>query len=283
MVDVGEVEQRVEQVKASGIPMEATIGGVVLRTVPDLAKLSDIISRSRVLPPHARNDGATCCVLALKAMEWGFPIISVIESSTVINDRLGYTSQMIHAVVEKNAPIKHRLRYEIVGDGEERRCKVWATFKGEDEPHVYLSQPLAKMLEARPKRKDGPGFGGSPLWETNPEVQMFYSASRQWARIYCPDVILGAYTRDELEENPALAPPSQVAALVQRLKDAKIPQQGFDASQTHIIIEGNADEAKDATESADGDEATPDKPARTKKPPEPERRRRPPSVAAKRR
>ena len=163
-MDVGEIEKRVEVVKAGDIPVEATIGGVVIQTVTELAKLADIISRAKVgVPLHCRGDAGTTFVLCLKAREWGMPIMSVIEQSFVVNDRLGYQSQMIHAVVEQNAPIKNRLRYQIIGEGGERRCKVWATFEGENEPHEYTSQTLDDFLKNRPKKKDGVGLGGSPL------------------------------------------------------------------------------------------------------------------------
>ena len=209
MTDVGEIEKRVELVKASDIPVEATIGGIVIQTVAELAKVADTLARGGVaVPSHCRNQAGVCFALCLKAREWGFPIMSVLDQSYVVGDRIGYQSQIIHAVVEKNAPIKNRLRFEILGAGDERRCKVSATFKGEDKPHEYTSETLGNMLKHRPSKKQregetGPaGKGGSPLWQSNPEVQMFYSASRQWARLYCPDVILGAYTVEELENNP---------------------------------------------------------------------------------
>jgi len=251
MSDVGEVEKRVELVKASDIPVEATIGGVIIQTVAELAKLADTLARGGVaVPPHCRNQGGTCFALCLQAREWGFPIMSVINKSYVVNDRIGYESQLIHAVVEQNAPIKNRLRYEIVGTGDERRCKVWATFNGEDKPHEYISEPLAKLRENRPQKRDGSGPGGSALWDTNPEVQMFYSASRQWARLYCPDVILGAYTPDELQAELVDVTPN-VANLTQRLQDARLShteQRGFDQEHVNKIVEGQVEVVPDTPE-----------------------------------
>ncbi|ADO09830.1 Major tail tube protein (Protein FII) [Pantoea vagans C9-1] len=39
----------------------------------------------------------------------------------------------------------------------------------------------------------------SPLWKTAPKQQLAYLAVKYWARLYCPDVILGVYTPDEFE------------------------------------------------------------------------------------
>ncbi|MDU1923962.1 recombinase RecT, partial [Enterobacter sp.] len=51
----------------------------------------------------------------------------------------------------------------------------------------------------------------STLWATDPRQQLAYLAVKRWARLYCPDVILGVYTADEIDEreekviNPAQA------------------------------------------------------------------------------
>ncbi len=37
----------------------------------------------------------------------------------------------------------------------------------------------------------------SPLWTSNPKQQLAYLALKYWARLYCPDVILGVYTPDD--------------------------------------------------------------------------------------
>jgi hypothetical protein len=41
---------------------------------------------------------------------------------------------------------------------------------------------------------------GSPLWDDKPPLQMFYAMSRDWARMYCTDIVAGVYTREELIE-----------------------------------------------------------------------------------
>ncbi|MDP9568759.1 UNVERIFIED_ORG: hypothetical protein J2806_004446 [Kosakonia oryzae] len=52
----------------------------------------------------------------------------------------------------------------------------------------------------------------STLWADDPRQQLAYLAVKRWARLFCPDVILGVYTPDELEDrqerviNPDPAP-----------------------------------------------------------------------------
>jgi hypothetical protein len=253
MVDPVQIAERTDVVKAQSIEIGAVLGGIQVGSVADIAKIADLLSRGMVaVPVHCRDQPGVCFALSLQALEWGMPIMSVINKSYVPRggDRIGYESQLLHAVVEKNAPIKGRMRFEILGEGDDRRCKVWATFRGETEPHIYLSEPLKKMHPGH-VTKDGTRYvKGSPLWDTNPDVQMFYAASRQWSRLFCPDVLLGAYAPEELENAPPMMDVTpKLEGLAQRLKDAKAAgvQGGFDADHVareaaarSSIIEGEA-------------------------------------------
>jgi hypothetical protein len=91
---------------------------------------------------------------------------------------------------------------------------------------------------------------GSPLWVAQPEVHPFYSASRQWARLFCPDIILGAYTPEgpwySGDNMVDVTPP--IDGLAQRLRDAEKKRaeaeggRGFDAAHVAKLIEGEAAE-----------------------------------------
>ncbi|WFU46042.1 recombinase RecT (plasmid) [Bradyrhizobium sp. CB82] len=79
-----------------------------------------------------------------------------------------------------------------------------ATFKGEKEPRYFPPLDAAPdqftLGKLRPKRNDSGRIKGSPLWDIKPDLQLFYNMSRDWARMYAPDVISGMYGRDEMED-----------------------------------------------------------------------------------
>ena len=274
MVDVSTVDQRTDLVKATSIQIGATLGGVSVSSIADLAKISDTLSRGKIaVPAHCRNEPGVCFALAMQALEWGLPIMSVINKSYLPRggDRIGYESQLLHAVIEKNAPLKNRLRYKIEGVDGDRRCKVWGTFRGETEPHEYTSETLAKMHPGHvTKTVDGEQrkfVRGSQLWDDTPEVQMFYSASRQWARLFAPDVLLGAYAPEEIDRmEPVDVTP--ITSLANRLRDAKAAHadgsRGFDAA--HVaqagasVIEGEAISTADKEPGDDGEQRGVDQP-----------------------
>ena len=263
MVDVAEVEDRVAKItqvdRADRVKIGMKIGGVVIESPRDIEIIAERLARGQMaVPPHCRDKAGVVYALIMQALEWGMPVMSVINKSYVVTnrgvDRIAYESQLIHAVIERNAPLIGRLRYEILGDGDERRCKVSGTFRGEIKSHEYISETLGSLREARGRNEQGV-LKGSPLWERRPEVQMFYSTSLQWARLFAPDIVLGAYTPEEFDDGTEAidVPMAEVDGLAQRLRDKKLAHaRGFDADHVareaagrSTIIEGdiNADAA----------------------------------------
>ena len=261
-MDINEIERRVDRAIAAPIPVNADMGGLTLENMGQVMEFAKLMSVSgAAVPKYLRGNPGACLAICSRALRWQMDPFAVAEKSyMVINkgeERVAFEAQLVNAVVTARAPLKTRLRHEIVGEGDDRRCVVWGIFKGEDSPHKYTSETLGKLRDAR-GRNDYGNIKGSPLWDTQPEVQLAYSAIRQWCRLYASETLLGVYTPDELEDGSKKidVTPSKTDALAQRLKDAKAQhadtRRGFDADYVarqaalSSTIEGdvNSDEAK---------------------------------------
>jgi hypothetical protein len=200
-------------------------GQIALTNFGHILEMAKLLSMLGVaVPKHLRGNRELCLAIVMQAQQWHMDPRAVAAQSYVVQDNIAYQSQLIHAVIESRAPLKARLQPRYDGDGDERVCIVSGTFNGEDTPREWRSPPIGKR---RPKS------GGSPLWQTKPDVQLFYDTARDWCRIYCPDVLLGIYTRDEMEEfgtradfprtdNPLADAPS--AATIEASPVAALPQ-----------------------------------------------------------
>ena len=198
--------------KAAGkLAISSENGGLAFQDMSEVLEFAKLMSVSQqAVPGHCRNSPGVCLGITIQAVEWRMSPFAVANKTYVVNDRLAYESQLIHAVVEQRAPIKARLRHKFTGSGDKRQCVVWATPKGESEPLEYTSPEFGKI---QPKY--------SPLWKTKPDLQLFYNASRDWARMYFPDVIMGVYSTDELADampgSQAADRPRGIAGLKQQL------------------------------------------------------------------
>ena len=181
-----------------------------------MINLSKLMATSKVtIPVHLRNEG-DCLAIVMQSAQWGMNPFSVAQKTFLLNGVLGYEAQLVAAIINKNAPIKERLNYQFVGNWDkvigntkektsrngniyrvsastpedEKGCGVIvsATMHGETKPrelHLMLTQVTVR---------------NSTLWAEDPKQQLSYLASKKWARLFCPDVILGVYTKDEVEE-----------------------------------------------------------------------------------
>ncbi|MDF4205056.1 recombinase RecT [Pseudomonas protegens] len=181
-----------------------------------MMRLADVMATGRAtLPKHFYGNPADCLAVVMQSMQWKMNPFAVAQKTHLVNGVLGYEAQLVNAVITTCAPVLDRLHYEwfgawekVIGQftikngdkGEYRvpgwkledekglGVKVWATFRGEDEPRVL------ELLLAQARTRN------STLWADDPRQQLAYLATKRWSRLYCPDVILGVYSPDELEE-----------------------------------------------------------------------------------
>ena len=102
---------------------------------------------------------------------------------------------------------------------------VSAVLKGEAEPRELT----ISMAQA--------GVRNSPLWEQDPRQQLAYLCVKRWARLHAPDVLLGVYTPDELQEATPrverdITPPAATAHGMNSLINSK-PEQKQEDRQQH--------------------------------------------------
>lgn len=213
------------------MPVMASPGNTALMLNPDHLKsmmaVAEIMARGvATVPRHLQKNAGDCLAVVMQATQWGMNPFAVAQKTHLVNGTLGYEAQLVNAVVNTMAPTKDRINYEWFGDWskvmgkfEERESKkktdedtgkplkyrvpawsindeaglgvkVWATMKGENTPR------LLELLLVQARTRN------SPLWAEDPRQQIAYLAVKRWTRLHCPDVLLGVYTPDELEEAP---------------------------------------------------------------------------------
>lgn len=184
-----------------------------------LRTLSEVMANSgNFVPEHYRGKPDACMAVVMQAARWGMDPFAVAQKTFIVGNSgvLGYEAQLVNAVINTMAPTKDRIHFEWFGEWEnivgrfvEKTSSqnkkyiapgwnlkdeagvgvcAWATLKGESEP-----RELVLMLSQAQVRN-------STLWATDPRQQLAYLAVKRWARLYCPDVILGVYTADEIDE-----------------------------------------------------------------------------------
>ncbi|WP_296262446.1 RecT family recombinase [uncultured Enterobacter sp.] len=181
----------------------ATVGTAAAIFSPEgmnqLVRFAELMAASKAtVPAHLAGKPSDCLAVTMQAAQWGMNPFAVAQKTHVVNGTLGYEAQLVNAVVSSSNLLATRLNYRWDGDWSRVSGKtdkspnltvtVWATLKGESEPRELT----ISMAQA--------GVRNSPLWEQDPRQQLAYLCVKRWARLHSPDVLLGVYTPDELQE-----------------------------------------------------------------------------------
>jgi hypothetical protein len=218
------------------------------------------------VPDHLKGNQADCMAISMQAMQWGMNPFVVAQKTHLVGGTLGYEAQLVSAVIQSSSLLKGRFKFRYSDGWEEVQGKVkkamvkrfkkgggsfeveenvphwdiskerdlWvkvgATFSGEEE--ITWGEPL--ILSSATVRN-------SPLWVSDPRQQLTYLAIKKWSRIYAPEVILGVYTKDELEEKEVheerdITPPKDdINEILKRKQEEK--KMGVSATEGAEVIE----------------------------------------------
>ena len=219
------------QYEQGDMPVMATSSASLIldsASMDSMMRLADIMAKGRAtIPEHLRGSPADCAAVIMQAIQWRMNPFAVAQKTHLVNGTLGYEAQLVNAVIQSSGVTVDRFNYEWYGPwekiiGKSKVCtapakgtkgaadykkeyqfrvpdyqmqdedglgvRIWATLRGEAEPRV-----LELLLVQASVRN-------SPLWATDPKQQLAYLAVKRWTRLYSPDVILGVYTPDELDE-----------------------------------------------------------------------------------
>lgn len=152
------------------------------------------------VPQHLRDKPADCLAVTMQAAQWGMNPFAVAQKTNIVNGTLGYEAQLVNAVVSSSSLLASRINYRWDGD--------WSKVVGKTDKSPHLTVTVSALLKGENEPREltismaQAGVRNSPLWEQDPKQQLAYLCTKRWARLHAPDVLLGVYTPDELDEAP---------------------------------------------------------------------------------
>lgn len=158
-----------------------------VRTFDGINQLAELMARMGTMPKHLAGKPADCFRIVVQAAKWHMDPFAVAECTSLVHGRMCYEGKLVAAVLTSLGAIDGRLSYEITGKGQAAEITVTGTPRG--------GKPVSLRGTVKEWRTHG---DGSP-WDKQPEVQLVYRGTRQWARMYAPEALLGVYTPDEID------------------------------------------------------------------------------------
>jgi len=104
MVDVVELEKRVDRAIAAPIPINAEVGGVALENMGQVMEFAKLMAVSgAAVPKYLRGNPGACLAICSRALRWQMDPFAVAEKSYMVTnkgeERIAFEAQLVHAVI----------------------------------------------------------------------------------------------------------------------------------------------------------------------------------------
>ncbi|MCC6596981.1 MAG: hypothetical protein IT477_10775 [Rhodanobacteraceae bacterium] len=167
-----------------------------------MVKKAKALAASSLFPDSYRGEqGLANCIIALDIAERiGASPLMVAQNLDIIHGRPSWRSTFVIATVNASKRFTP-LRFEWVNvpkageaPGPDWGCRAYA--KSKEDGEVCYGPTVTWGIANR----EGWVKKTGSKWNTMPELMFHYRAAAFWARIFCPELMLGMNTADEMED-----------------------------------------------------------------------------------
>lgn len=217
--------------------------------LPQMLQVADTLCRSSIVPKRFSGDqGGTLIALDIAARMNTNPLM-IMQNLYVVQGSPSFSGQFAIAAM-RTCPKYRDFRFEYLNGkdftGGMRVVGIRADGGPDDVGTAITPDMPAK-------------FGWGPMWQKMPEQMYRYRAASWFVRTYCPEVLMGLPTSDELDdiaaaEGAAMRNVTPAKGAKRALKAAKAPAaaHGVTVEAPAAPAAPEAQESAAAPESADG-------------------------------
>lgn len=176
----------------------------VIQATPELPVFSDkgsfehaqrvakMLCSSSLVPKEYQGNIQNTMIALEMANRIGASPLMVMQHLNVIHGRPSWSSQFIVSAINSCKRFSP-LRFVIEGEGDALSCYAWAY----DNTNEKVDGPKVTMKMAK---AEGWVDKAGSKWKTMPELMIRYRAAAFFGRLYAPDVLMGMYSSDEVDD-----------------------------------------------------------------------------------
>jgi hypothetical protein len=213
-----------------------------------LQRIGTMYARSKMVPAHFQGDEPSCMVAVQMAMRLNIDPFMFLQKTYVVGGKPGMEAPLVIALINTRGPFKGPVNWDLKRDdkGDVIECTAYATHR--ETGTVCSSTVTWKMVEA-----EGWSKKNGSKWLTLREQMFKYRSAAFLGRLYCPEVLMGMATADELvdQEIDVTPAPERTEPPARRsLKDRVVDASPAEPPTTEQLVESGHivihDEPKDA-------------------------------------
>lgn len=200
-------------------------------------RVAKMFASSELVPQHLRGKIADCLIAYAIAKRTREEPLVVLQNIYFVSGRAGWSAQYMIAKANRSGVFSRRINWRVEGAGENMRVTAFATLADSGE----VVEATASMAMAKAE-----GWTRNTKYQTMPDQMLRYRSAAMLIRLFCPEVMMGLPTVDEVEDIAVARGPAAAIDVT----------PGSAASAVDAILSGNAADVSAATSSDGGDHVT---------------------------
>lgn len=179
-------------------------------------------SESSLVPKHFQGEGNVAnCLIALQfCFRAKLDPFMGLQRLYIVHGKMGMEAQLAIALMNGSGVFSTPIQWRWDDQpGDKRRCYAYAT-------HAKTGQVIEAWCSMELARAEGWYGKDGSKWKTMPEQMSQYRAATFLGRLYCPEVLMGLSTREELldlGEAEVVARGTSAASLDAALSGDEVP------------------------------------------------------------
>lgn len=154
-------------------------------------KLATILARSSLIPQQYQGKAEDCAIAIDMADRMGVSPLMVMQSLYIVKGKPSWSGQACMSFIKA----RYKDAYPVyVGEKgtDSRGCFIKAvTNEGDAVEGTVVTLKMAK----------DEGWTSNKKWSTMPEQMLAYRAAAFFARVYCPETLMGIQVQGEVEDS----------------------------------------------------------------------------------
>lgn len=176
-----------------------------------IAQMAENLAKSDLVPQNYHNNPGNCFLAINFANKLGMEPLTVMQNLYVVKGKPSWSGQFCMALIRANPGFANvRVIYTGTKGTDNRGCYVTA-LRTSDGSVVDGTEVTISMAKAE-------GWISNPKWKNMPEQMLAYRAAAFFARVHCPEALLGIQTVEEVEDVDATRATTQARNLTNALR-----------------------------------------------------------------
>lgn len=158
-----------------------------------MLRAAQMLSQTNIIPQSYQGKPQDCFIAVDMATRMNVSPMVVMQNMYVVKGKPSWAGQACTMLINSCGKFKDAKHiYTGTKGTDERGCYVEAisTIDGEKVQGVEVTMAMAKAE----------GWTSNPKWRNIPELMLAYRASAFFARVYCPEALMGVQTYEEVED-----------------------------------------------------------------------------------